>query len=94
MRTAGRTRIGHEVEFMRSGDVTVSVSERDPAHATVRGVSQMVLDWPQRKIDAVARGQIQSTVDTFHLTIQLDITMDGVPYYNKQWTRSIPRHLL
>ena len=94
MRTAGRSRIGDEIEFMRSGEVTTHVSERDPARATVRGVSQMILDWPQRSIEATARSQIQSTVDTFHLTIQLDITMDNTPYLNKRWVRSIPRHFL
>jgi hypothetical protein len=94
MRTAGQTRIGPEIELMRSGEVTALVFEREPARATVRGVSRMTIDWPERTIDAVARGQIQSTEDTFHVTIQLAITMDEVPYLNKRWTRSIRRYLL
>jgi hypothetical protein len=41
-----------------------------------------------------ARGQIESTADALHVTIQLEITIDGVPYHSRRWAKSIPRHLL
>jgi uncharacterized protein len=94
IRTAGRTRVDDKTTVDRIGDATALVHNATPARATIRGLSQVVLHWPQRTIDARARGQIESTKDTLHVTIQLEITMDGVPHLSKQWTRSIPRRLL
>lgn len=94
IRTAGYTRVNDEVAFERSGEATALVYEADPARATIRGLSRVVLHWPERTIDTRARGQIESTADALHVTIQLDISLDDVPYLSKRWTRSIPRHLL
>ncbi|HXF61478.1 MAG TPA: CocE/NonD family hydrolase, partial [Caldilineaceae bacterium] len=92
--TSGRSRISDSVELTRSADATATVSEADPAHATIQCVNQVVLHWPQRTIETTARAQIESTATTFQVTIQLAITMGGLPYHTRQWTRSIPRHLV
>jgi putative CocE/NonD family hydrolase len=92
--TSGRTRVSGTVELARLADATATVSEADPAHATIRGLNQVVLHWPERTIETTARAQIESTATTLHVTIQLAITMDGQPYHSRQWTRSIPRHLV
>jgi putative CocE/NonD family hydrolase len=94
MRTGGRTRLSDSAEIEQQREVTATVSERDPAQATVRGLSRTTLYWPNRVIDTQARGQIESTMSHFHVTIQLHITMDGIPHFNKRWVRTIPRHLL
>jgi len=52
------------------------------------------LHWPDREIETVARGQIQSSADAFHITVQLEITINGVAYHARSWTRSFPRVLL
>jgi hypothetical protein len=92
--TAGRTRVSEQVEFERSSDATATVYEHDPAHATIRGVNHVVLHWPDRTIDATARAQVESTVDTLHVTIQLNILLDGQPYHSRRWAKSVTRHLL
>ncbi|MEX1019622.1 MAG: CocE/NonD family hydrolase [Litorilinea sp.] len=92
--TSGRTRVNEHVTFNRSSDATATVWEDDPAHATIHGLSQTQLEWPGRTIDTVARAQIESNAETLNVTIQLTITMDGQPYHQKRWVRSIPRHLL
>jgi hypothetical protein len=92
--TSGRTRVSDRVEFERSSDATATVSEHDPAHATIRGVSRIVLHWPDRTIDTIARAQVESTVDTLNVTIQLNITLDGQPYHSRRWAKSVWRHLL
>lgn len=94
IRTSSRTRVDERCEFIRSGEATTWVAESDPAHATIRGLSQATLRWPERTIQTRARGQVESTETTFNVTIQLDITMDDVPYLNKRWTRSISRNFL
>lgn len=90
----GETRVSDRVSFTSAGEATAQVNERDPARATIFGRSQVVLHWPERTIDTVARAQLESTEDTFHVTIQLNITMDGEPFHQRRWTRSIPRQLL
>jgi hypothetical protein len=92
--TAGRSRLDGGVEVVRSSDATAIASQRDPARATMRGLNQVTLRWPDRTIDTRARGQIESTAEALHVTIQLDITMDGVPYHSRRWAKSIPRRLL
>jgi len=90
----GGTRVGDGFAFDTSSEATASVSERDPARATIRGLSRVVLHWPERTIDARARGQIESTESSFHVTINLEITMDRLPHVSKRWIRTFPRHLL
>ena len=92
--TSGRTRVSEHVEMERSSDATATVSEDDPAHATIRGVNRVILHWPERTIDTTARAQVESTADTLHITIQLNITMDGQLYHTRRWAKSVRRHLL
>ena len=94
MRTAGRTRLNDQMESAQERDVTCRVSEQNPAQASVRGLSRTTLYWPDRVIETRARGQIESNAAVFNVTIQLDITMDGVPHFNRRWVRTFPRHLL
>src|SRR5262249_40100259 len=94
LRTAHRARVGDDVEFSRGSEMNAVASERDPARATVRGLSWVTLYWPDRTIDTRARGQIESTATAFHVTIQLDVSMDGTPHFNKRWVRWIQRQLV
>jgi hypothetical protein len=94
MRTAGRTRLNDSMEIEGERNVTCLVSEHNPAQASVRGLSRTTLYWPDRTIETRARGQIESTTDTFNVTIQLEITMDGLPHFSKRWVRTFPRRLL
>ncbi len=92
--TSGRTRISDQVEMERSSDATATVSEVEPAHATIGGVNRVILHWPGRTIDTVARAQVESTADTLNITIQLNIMLDGQPYHVRRWAKSVRRHLL
>jgi hypothetical protein len=92
--TSGRTRITDQVELERSSDATATVSADNPAQATIRGVNRALLHWPERDIDTVARAQVESTADSLHITIQLNITIDGQPYHTRHWAKSVRRHLL
>jgi hypothetical protein len=74
--------------------MTAVASQRDPAHATVRGLSWLTLRRQDCTIDARVRGHIESTATDFHVAIQLNVTMDETPHFQKRWVRTIPRHLL
>jgi hypothetical protein len=94
LRRKGFTRVSDVLSFESSAEATAVVFEKNPARASIRGLSQVVLHWPERIIDTRARRQIESDEQNFHVTIQLDITMDGVPFHQRRWLKSIPRQLL
>jgi len=37
---------------------------------------------------------LRSTVDAFHCTIDLNITVDDLPHAQRRWVQSFPRQLL
>jgi hypothetical protein len=88
------TRVSDTVSVTSSGEATTLVFEKNPGRAAITGLSQVTLHWPNRTIHTRARGQIESDERNFHVTIQLDITMDGAPFHQRRWMKSIPRHLL
>ncbi len=90
----GKTYVSDRCQITSSSEATTVVAEKDPAHATIHGLSQVILHWPQRTIDTRARGQIESDEKNFHVTIQLEITMDGLPFHSQRWMKSIPRQWL
>ncbi len=94
LKRKGFTRVSDTVSVTSSAESVTSVFEKNPARATISGHSQVILHWPGREIDTRARGQIESDEQNFHVTIQLDISMDGVPFHARRWMKSIPRWLL
>ncbi len=94
LQRSGYVRVSDTLTYTSSAEATTSVFEKNPARATIRGLSQVTLHWPEREINTRARGQIESDEHNFHVTIQLDITMDGVPFHQRRWLKSIPRQLL
>lgn len=94
LKRTGVTRVSDRIRINSNSEATTVVAEQDPAHASVHGLSQITLHWPDRTIDTRARGQIESDEKNFHVTIQLEITMDGLPFHSRRWMKSIPRHLL
>jgi len=44
-------------------------------------------------IEATGEDILTSTHDHFHLIVNLDIKMDGLPYFSKNWTKVYDRKL-
>lgn len=91
-----------DVAFRASADTVIerqfaaecTVDPRDPAHASAHGwhvnrVSRAG-DTIQGRCDTV----IRSTASHFHVTIDLEITVNDRPHATRRWTESIPRDLL
>ena len=75
-------------------EATATVSERDPAQASVCGLYTVRYRWPIGTIETRARGQITSDATTFHVMIHAEITVDGRPHFSRRWVRDFPRRLL
>jgi hypothetical protein len=94
MRGAGTSRLAGGVEMSRGVEMRAVVNERDPARASVTGNSWMALRWPDRTVESRAHGRIESTRTVLHASIELTVTADGRPRFEKRWLRTIPRRLL
>jgi len=88
----GQPVLGYILES--SSVATASVDERNPAHAWVRGHQVERYRWPGQTIELQSRGEIGSTETAFNVTLQVAITVDGLPHIQRRWVASYPRHLL
>ena len=65
-----------------------------PDRASIVGTHRYVLTRDGDKIEVVAESSIRATRDAFHLLIDLNVTKNGRPFFQKQWTVSEPRQLM
>jgi hypothetical protein len=89
-----RRRIDNLLTIESMSRATAITAEHDPARASITGQQMARYIWPDRTVEMQCRGEIQSDATTFHLIVQVALTMDGLPHFSRRWTRSVPRHLL
>lgn len=83
-------RVGVQIrDVMRS-----YVSLDDPADVGVTGIHRRRRTRPDMDVEVEARMNVRSTVDAFHLTVQLHVVVDGLPHFTRRWSKSTPRRLL
>jgi putative CocE/NonD family hydrolase len=71
-----------------------TVSDDDPAKASIVGRHTYTFRREDGAIEVTAESSIRSTETDFHVTIQLLVTRNGLPFFQKQWLHSQPRRLL
>jgi len=82
------------VELTREARMRSYVSLRDPADVGITGYQRMRRLTPDMDTDVQARMHMRSTVDAFHLTVELDVKVDGLSHFTRRWLKSAPRRLL
>jgi len=82
------------VDLLRATTWTLTASRVNPARVTVAGTLMYALR--DRDRETRAEGMIDMTSDrgSFHIVITLSVTINGTPYVQRSWTRTIPRQLL
>ncbi len=90
----GKIRLDERHVLESSSTATATVSESEPAHATMAGQQMVRYRWPIGVIELNSRATIESDTTTFHLAINVEITVDGRPHFSRRWLKSIPRNLL
>ena len=87
-------RISETMEVTNESRLEVLASNDRPADVTATGNHhrRIVRDDGVYVIDSGCI--VRSTEDAFHLTIDLHITVDDMPHYQKRWVRSFERQLL
>ncbi|TMK45231.1 MAG: CocE/NonD family hydrolase [Actinobacteria bacterium] len=72
---------------------TVAVSTRDPAVARADSRASLTIEWPEATVTTEVHQVVRSDATTYHLTIELDVSENGIPRWSRQWDRRIPRRL-
>jgi len=97
VRLAGRsTQLLSDATFVtREYELISYVDPDDPAGASARGRHTTSIRRPNGLIiEAKSNVNIQGTTTQFHVTIDLAVTVDGLPHHLRQWVESVRRHLL
>jgi hypothetical protein len=76
------------------GWTEMRVSATDPADAAATGWDRKTFRRPGLEVESTATAELRSTATDLHLDLALDVTRDGAPYWNRRWTKVIPRRLL
>jgi putative CocE/NonD family hydrolase len=91
-RATSRLTTGAQLE--NESHMRAYVSVRDPADVGISGFQRKRRFTADQELDIQARMQLHSTVDAFHLAVDLEIRLDGVLHFNRRWLKSVPRRLL
>ena len=92
--TTFQSQLNTGVELTREARMRSYVSLRDPADVGITGYQRMRRLTPDMDVDVRARMHMRSTVDAFHLTVELDVQVDGLSHFTRRWLKSVPRRLL
>jgi putative CocE/NonD family hydrolase len=71
-----------------------TASSRDPANASIVGIHRFVLKREDGVFDVTGESTIRATETAFHIVINLTVTRNGRPFFEKKWTASEPRRML
>ena len=74
--------------------LVLRATDADPAHARLDTV--VVYRWSGPDFDASIRatGSITSDADAFDVDVDLDVRLDGEPFFARAWSERIPRRLV
>jgi len=83
--------IGAEISLEMYSEA--GISTENPADAHVKGMEKVRIKRRDHTIEAIGEDILTSTHDHFHLILNLDIKLDGLPYFSKNWTKVYDRKL-
>ncbi len=95
-RTGGGTTVLDEQLGSVTGqsEFRCSASADNPAQASIVGTHKIGFRREDGIIEVTAESTIRSTETEFHIAINLHVTRNGLPFFQKQWLRTEPRRLL
>jgi hypothetical protein len=74
--------------------ITLTARDADPARARLD--ADVVYHWREigADVDIRARSTQASDFEAFQLSVELDVELDGEPFFRRSWNESIPRRLV
>ena len=92
--TRDRMRVSPETEVQNDRLLEVWASNRDPANVSAVGQHLRRIERHDGVTRVDACCTLSSTAGTFHLTIDLQVTINGLSHFQRRWVRDFARNLL
>lgn len=89
-----RDRINATTTIERHYELWTEVDADDPAGAHARGLHRSTIHRLNTSTTATSAVAIQATASHLHVTIDLEVSIDGALHHHDAWVESIPRRLL
>ncbi len=74
--------------------LNLTASDADPAHARLASVVRYEWTGDGFDVDIRATGDIESDAGSFDVRVDLDVRLDGQPFFERSWRERIPRNLV
>ena len=91
-RTSWRVNDTTVIERAYSG--TFDVAPARPADASAKAQHRYRMLRPNQDTEGCADVAVQATATHFHLTIEVEVRVNGALHFTKHWVESVPRHYL
>jgi hypothetical protein len=72
----------------------MTARDADPADARMHNEVVYRLRGDDREILVEANGTTSTTATDFHMTVGLRVSLDGAPFFERDWAETIPRRLV
>jgi predicted acyl esterase len=72
----------------------VEVDPHDPANASVRGACRVERRFGSLTVDARSQVVVQGSASHFHVVVDAEALVNGLPHFTRRWVETVPRHLL
>lgn len=91
----GRTlRLREGTEIVEHQRMRNTVSRHDPASATAEGETRIRRTHRGTAVEANAVGKLNSSTTSLHLTVEVEVSVDGKSHSQRRWNASFPRLFL
>ncbi len=87
-------RINDTTVVRREYSLVADVHPDDPASASARGRHTSRITRPNSVMEGSSDVLIQGTATHFHVTIDLELRVNGTLHHSARWLKSVPRVLL
>jgi len=87
-------RVSPNTVIRRSYEFEGHVDPKTPSQASARGRHHSTIERPSGTISATSNVSVRGSSTRFHVTIELNVEVDGARRHQRRWTESIPRRLV
>jgi hypothetical protein len=71
-----------------------TASDARPDRVSVKGTQRITMLQPESRTELVGRIALRSTATHLHADLELRVSVDGEPFFQKSWVESTERHYL
>lgn len=89
-----RERVNPATVVERAWEFSAHVDPGEPAAASARGVHTSTVVRPSGTVAATSAVSVRGAATRLHITIDLEVRVDSVPFHVRRWSESVPRRLL